>query len=125
MKNFLRADRVGGQLQRVLSDILRKEINDPRLESALITGVKLSPDLKAARIYFTVSGGKVGKEAAAAGFEQALGYLKRTLARQLGLRYMPNLIFLYDESIDYGSHIDQLLRSLKTDDESNHTPSEE
>jgi ribosome-binding factor A len=125
MKTYSRADRIGGHLQRVLSDILRKEINDPRLESVSITGVKMTPDLKLARIYFTVSGGKVGKEAAAGGFEQALGYMKRVLARQLGLRYMPNLLFLYDESIDYGSHIDHLLRSLKTDDEPDHTPSEE
>ena len=90
----------------------------------IITGVKMSSDLKSARIYFTTSGGMRNKDKALEGFQHALGYVKRILARQLGLRYMPDLKFFYDESFDYGIRIDNLLKSIQIDDEPDHTPSE-
>jgi len=115
MKPFKRADRVSGLIQRALSEILHKRIKDPRLEMTTITGVKMSSDLKLARIYFTTSGGMKSIEDALEGYKNALGYLKRILARQLGLRYMPEIQFFYDDSFDYGSHIDKVLESIKTD----------
>ena len=124
MKPFARADRVSGLIQKTLSDLLSKNIKDPRLEMTIITGVKMSPDLKSARIYFTTSGGRRSKDEALEGFQHALGYVKRILARQLGLRYMPDLKFFYDESFDYGIRIDNLLKSIQIDDEPDHTPSE-
>ncbi|MBU0986614.1 MAG: 30S ribosome-binding factor RbfA [Proteobacteria bacterium] len=124
MKPYSRSDRVGGQIQKVLSDILHKRIKDPRLEMAIITDVKLSRDLRIARIYFATSGGQKSREDAAEGFKSALGYLKRVLAQQLGLRYMPDLKFFYDKSFDYGSHIEKVLKSIKTENGSNHTPLE-
>ena len=121
MKPFKRSDRVGGLIQKTLSEILRKNIKDPRLENIMITGVKVSQDLKLARIYFTMLGGGISKEAASEGFKQARGFVKRSLARQLGLRYMPELEFFYDESFDYGDRIDKLLTSIKAENGSNHT----
>jgi len=126
MTLFSRADRVAGQIQKILSEILIKDIKDPRLDMATITGVKMSRDLKLARIYFTISGSNKSAEDASKGFKSAAGYLKRTLASQLGLRYMPDLAFFYDESFDYGARIDTLLRTLKNDDGSdNSTPEKE
>ena len=121
MKPFARSDRVGGQIQKILSEILLKKVKDPRLKNASITDVKLSRDLRIARIYFVTSGNKKNIEEALEGFKSALGYVKRTVARQLGLRYMPDLKFFYDESFDYGSHIDNVLKALKADNEPNHT----
>jgi len=115
MKPFARSDRVSGQIQKVLSEILLKKIKDPRLKNASITDVKMSRDLRIARIYFVASGNKKSMEEAAEGFKSALGYVKRTLARQLGLRYMPDLKFFYDESFDYGSQIDKVLKAVKAD----------
>ena len=114
---FSRADRVSGLIQEVLSELLKKDIHDPRLATATITAVKMSRDLKLARIYFTIYGDSEKSEAAAQGFESALGFIKRSLARRLGLRYMPNLKFFYDESFEYGSHIDQLLEKISTKNE--------
>ena len=113
MKPYSRSERVSGNIQKVLSDILHKDVKDPRLELIVITGVKMSRDLKTARIYFTTSGGAKSKEEAAEGFKSALGYVKRSLARKLGLRYMPDIKFFYDTSFDHGSNIDKILRSLK------------
>jgi ribosome-binding factor A len=121
MKPFARSDRVGGQIQKILSEILLKKVKDPRLKNASITDVKLSRDLRIARVYFVISGNKKNIEEALEGFKSALGYVKRTVARQLGLRYMPDLKFFYDESFDYGSHIDSVLKALKADNGPNHT----
>jgi len=121
MKPFVRSDRVSGQIQKVLSEILLKKIKDPRLENASITDVKMSRDLRIARIYFVASGNKKSMEEAAEGFKSALGYVKRTLARQLGLRYMPDLKFFYDDSFEYGSQIDKVLKAVKADNGPNNT----
>jgi len=121
MMPFSRADRVGGLIQKILSDILHRDIHDPRLKMTTITGVKMSRDLKLANIYFISAGGKQNSRAAAEGFNSAMGFIKRNLAGQLNLRYMPELRFFYDESFDYGSRIDELFRSITTDDGSNHS----
>lgn len=113
MKTYPRSDRIGGLIHRTLSNLLQKDIHDPRLEMATITGVRMSRDLRKARIYFAISGTASAKTDAALGFRSAMGYIKRTLAHQLELRYMPDLMFLYDESFDYGSRIDEVLESIK------------
>ncbi len=113
MKPFSRAERVGGLLHEVLSDVLKKEIKDPRLEMITITAIKMSGDLKHAKIFFTTSGNPDAKNDAIEGFNSAAGYLKKKLARQLGLRFMPALQFYYDESFDYGAHIDEVLKSIQ------------
>jgi ribosome-binding factor A len=112
---YSRADRVSGLIQEVLSNLLKKDIHDPRLRMVTITNVKMSRDLKLARIYFSIYGGENKTEAAAKGFESARGFIKRSLARRLGLRYMPDLTFFYDESFDYGTHIEELLKSITSE----------
>jgi ribosome-binding factor A len=121
MISFSRADRVGGLIQKVLSNILKKDIKDPRLKMATITGVKVSRDLKQARIYFTASGGIQKKSNAIKGFSSAHGFIKRTLAHELDLKYMPDIKFFYDESLEYGAHIDELIESTKSENGSNHS----
>ena len=118
MKPFARSERVGGQIQKILSELLQKKINDPRLDMATITGVKMSPDLKNAYIYFTTSGGEKSQKNAFDGFTSATGFLKKILAKRLGLRYMPKLKFFHDDSFDYGSRIDSLLKSISQEQES-------
>ena len=120
MTSFSRADRVSGLIQEVLSDILNKEIADPRLAMATITGVRMSTDLRIASIYFTISGGESKINAAADAFGKARGFIKKKLARQLELRYMPELRFFHDGSFDYGSNIEKLLKSVTTENGKNH-----
>jgi len=121
MSPFSRADRVGGLIQKVLSNILNKNIRDPRLKMTTITSVKVSRDLKQARIYFCTSGGIQKKGDTIEGFNSAHGFIKRTLAHELDLKYMPHLKFFYDESIEYGAHIDELIESTKSENGSNHS----
>ena len=125
MKPFSRSERVGGQIQKVLSDLLRKGINDPRLENVTITGVKLASDLKTAYVYFSTYLGEKESADTAQGFQSARGYVKRHLAGKLGLRYMPDLKFMYDTSFDYGMKIEKLLKSVTPENETDHTTAEE
>lgn len=116
MKPFARADRISMKIQSSLSDLLRKKINDPRLEMVTVTAVKLTKDLREAYIYFTISSGEKAQKEAGLGFLQASGYIRSSLAKTLGLRFMPKLKFIHDNSFDYGSHMNSLLNSLKNDD---------
>ena len=121
MKPYARSDRVAGLIQQVLAELLHKEIRDPRVTAATITGVKLTRDLRIAKVYFTVPGGdSAARQAALDGFEKAKGYVKRELAQRVDLRYMPDLKFFYDESIDHGARIEALLKAAKQKDESHH-----
>jgi ribosome-binding factor A len=122
MKSYTRGDRVAGLVQEALSDVLKKSIQDPRLKSAVITGVKMSPDLKLAKVYFTVSDRVSTREDAAEGFKKAGPFIKNRLAQQINLRYMPDLKFYYDESIDYGFHIESILKKIKNKDATDHRP---
>ncbi|MBW1695173.1 MAG: 30S ribosome-binding factor RbfA [Deltaproteobacteria bacterium] len=121
MRSYTRAVRVGILIQQVLSDVLRKNINDPRLKMTVISAVKMSADLKTAKIYYTAPGDEKSRRKAAEGFEKATGFFKRSLAREISLRYMPDLQFFLDESVDYGFHIERLLTSIKEKNGSDHT----
>ena len=120
---YARADRVAGQVQKIISDLLRRSIRDPRLASTTITSVNMTADLRIAKVYYTSEEGGDNAKAAGEGFQSAIGFLKRQMARELKLKYMPELQFYYDESIDYGQHIDQLLNKLKTDHDTDHSSS--
>jgi len=112
---FKRADRVGGEVQRELSDLLLKEIRDPRLDSVTILRVSITDDLRSARIYFSVAEGEERKLSALAGFKSASGYLRRKLSHRLELRNMPQLEFLYDESFDRATKLNKVLREIRNE----------
>jgi ribosome-binding factor A len=122
VKPFTRSDRVASQIQRVLSAILIKETGDPRIETATITRVKLSRDLRLARVYFAVHADAAGRQAAIEAFGDARAYLKRQLAPELGLRYMPELEFFYDDTFDHAARIDRILKDLHQDHAADHPP---
>lgn len=115
MKPFARADRISMKIQTTLSELMKK-INDPRLEMVTITGVKMTPDLRDAYIYFTVASGEKAQKDALHGFKNASGFIRKSLAGKLGLKYMPQLRFIHDQSFDYGSRMNSILKSLNEDE---------
>lgn len=115
MRPYARAERVAVVVQRALSDILLREVKDPRLQMVSITGVKMTKDLRHARVYFVSTGGERRPEEVAAAFRQAQGVLKRYLGQELDLRYMPEFEFFHDASYDYGSRIEKLLHDIGSD----------
>lgn len=113
MKPYPRSERVGVAIQTVLSELLSRKLQDPRIEMATISSVEVTPDLKVAYVYFTLFGSEEKVQEAIAGFASSHGYIKKNIAPKLGLRYMPQLKFVHDKSFDHGSKIDALLNSVK------------
>ena len=107
MGNFARTDRIAQQIQRETAELLRLEINDPRVRLVTITGVEVAGDYSHAKIFFTRLDGN--HEEAQRGLEHASGFLRRRLAHSLKLRVMPQLHFVYDSSVERGSRLSQLI----------------
>ncbi|MFC1855109.1 30S ribosome-binding factor RbfA [Thermodesulfobacteriota bacterium] len=112
---FKRADRVAELIRSEISSIVQREISDPLLSMATITLVKLSDDLKNARVYFVCDSKR--QKSAKKGFDRSLGFIKKQLSSRLKLRYMPRITFYYDDSFDYSSNIDKLLKEVKVEDD--------
>lgn len=113
-KAFNRTDRVAEMIQRKLAQIISQEIQDPRLTSLVtISGVKVTRDLGHAKIYFTVLTDDPTETTLI--LNTAASFLRSALARTNTLRTVPQLHFVYDESIEYGKRLSRLI------DEANHT----
>jgi ribosome-binding factor A len=111
-----RPERVAHLLQQRLAELFARGLKDPRLGLVTITGVKMSPDLREAWVYWTVHGEMEVREETAKGLSAARGYLRYELS-SLGLRVLPELHFTYDEAIDRGDRIERLLREVHEADE--------
>ena len=114
--DFKRADRVADLIKQEISDILRREVHDPRIANISVTDVKLTDDLRSARIYFVELGKDRVSEGVEKGLARAKGFLKRELGKRMQLRYIPELNFFYDPSFEYGSRIEKLLQEVRKDE---------
>jgi ribosome-binding factor A len=114
--SYKRSDRVGDLIKVELADILFRHIKDPRIGIVTITGVKMTDDLKLARIYFVEMGQDTCDPKTKDGLEQAKSFLKRELGKRLKIRHIPDLIFTPDESFAYGSRIEKLLAEIGGED---------
>ncbi len=113
-----RPQRVGQLIQEELGRLVTKGFKDPRIGFITFTGVKVSPDLREAVVYWSMFGAtEAQRKENAEGLKAATGYIKRELGATLGLQYVPNLRFVYDEAIDRGDRIDRLLREVKEEDQ--------
>jgi ribosome-binding factor A len=101
--------RVDEAVRAVLSEEIATHLKDPRVGFVTVTGVKTSPDLRHARVYVSVLGDEEVRAASLDGLRSAHGYLQRRIADQLTLKHTPNLTFEYDESVDRGMRITELL----------------
>ena len=104
--------RVDEAMRMVLSDAIATDLKDPRVGFVTVTGVKTSPDLRHARVYVSVLGDDPTRQASIDGLRSAHGYLQRRLAAELTLKHTPTLSFEYDESIDHGMRISELLDAV-------------
>ncbi len=111
--DYQRSDRVGDLLVELIAELLRKEIRDPRLGAVTITAAKVTKDLRHARIYFNLWSGRKDKKDVLAGLESATGFIRSKVGKQLNLRFVPTLEFLYDETLDEAQRIEDLLKQVK------------
>lgn len=115
-KGYERKDRVGNQLHEVIARLLLREVDDPRVQSVQITDVDVSPDLKNATVHYVMLDQREADPEVQEGLENAAGYLKREIGERLHLRYIPDLEFRYDESVERGRRMEQILSNLDTGD---------
>jgi ribosome-binding factor A len=108
-----RLSRVGETIRAEISDMILRDLKDPRIGLTTITGVAVSPDLRHAKIYFSILGSKEESAETLAGLTQASGYIRRELGRRLKLKFTPELHFLRDDSLETGARISELLRDIE------------
>jgi len=108
-----RVDKVAEEIRRETSKIVQDEIRDPRLGFTTITHVDLTPDLRFARIYFSVYGHEKQWEDTRDGLENAAGFIRRQLGERLQLRFVPEIVFKSDHSAEYSIRIEQELALVK------------
>ena len=111
-----RQGRINDEMQKELAQILR-EVKDPRVSGAFIsvTGVEATPDLKYAKVYYSVLTGD--KKEIYKGLKSSAGYIRGQLARKMNLRMTPELSFCEDNSIAYGAHISKILSGIEISEE--------
>lgn len=110
-----RPARVADSIKQAIATMLLREVKDPRIGLATITSVSVTPDLRLARVLFSCA--RAEAEKVAAGLDSSKGFIRSQLARELGLRHVPELDFRYDQSVERQLEMEQLLREIAADDE--------
>ena len=123
-KNSLKNVRINGEVQKVLAEIIRGQIKDPRIHPfTSVIAVEVSPDLKTAKAWISVLGDEQTKADTMAGLKSAYGFIRKQLAREMNLRNTPEIKFIMDDSIGYGvsmsKKIDEVTSQIKNEDGDN------
>jgi ribosome-binding factor A len=109
--------RVDEAVRAVLSDAITQDLKDPRVGFVTVTAVKTSPDLRHARVYVSVLGDDAVREESLVGLRSAHGYLQKRVAGELRLKHTPTLDFVYDDTLDRGLRIGELLHEHEAEAE--------
>ncbi len=114
----IRSNRVAEQIKKEMTDILQRELKDPRIGFVTVTGVEVTGDLQQATIFITVLGNDDQKESTLKGLSKATGFIRSEIGKRIRLRKTPDLFFKFDESIEYGNKIESLLGELNNQNRS-------
>ncbi|ADO73949.1 30S ribosome-binding factor RbfA [Stigmatella aurantiaca] len=114
MTTHSRPERVGQEIQAAIGQLLtRGELRDPRIGFITITGVKVSPDLRVAQVFYSMMGTAQERAETQKGLDAAKGFVRREVTAAVNLRVSPEVFFTFDESVGEGDKIDRLLREVK------------
>ncbi len=117
--SFKRAERVSEAIKREISLMLTQEVKDPGIHFVTVTGVEVSDDLRNAKIYVSVLGTEKDRKETMAGLDRAKGFLRGEIGHRLELRYVPEILFFLDESLDHAFKIKGILDGLKPKEKPN------
>ena len=102
-KNSVKSTRINSEVQRVLAEVIRGEIKDPRISPLTsVVAVEVAPDLKTCKAWISVLGDEQARKDTYAGLRSAEGFIKNQIARKINLRNTPEITFILDQSIEYG-----------------------
>ena len=116
-----RSDKVGEEIHKIISELLIKGLKDPRIGFVTITGVKLTTDMRQATVYFTVIGSDEEKQHTETGLNSARGFIRKEIGQALKMRFTPDIHFKYDTSVEYGYHIESILKEIGSKDDGDNT----
>lgn len=117
-KNSIKNTRINGEVQRVLAEIIRGGIKDPRISPLTsVIAVEVSPDLKTCKAWISVLGEKDAQKSTLDGLRSASGYIRNRLAKEINLRNTPEITFVIDQSIAYGVNMSHLIDEVNKDKE--------
>lgn len=108
-KGFSRRDRVSEQIRRELAEVIRSELKDPRVGMISLTEVEVSPDYAHAKVYFSSMAGSDTLDSVQAGLQQASGFLRSELGKRISIHMIPQLHFVFDDSLERGAQIAKLI----------------
>ncbi len=115
-KNSIKNTRINGEVHRELSNIIRGEIKDPRINPMTsVVAVEVAPDLKTCKAYISVLGDEESQKNTIKGLKSAEGYIRRELARSINLRNTPEITFILDQSIEYGVKMSKMIDDVTKD----------
>ncbi|BCK00102.1 30S ribosome-binding factor RbfA [Anaerocolumna chitinilytica] len=115
-KNSIKNTRINGEVQRELSMLISREIKDPRIHPMTsVVAVDVAPDLKSAKVYISVLGDEQAQKSTLVGLRSAAPYMRGQLAKTINLRNTPELIFVIDQSIEYGVNMSHLIHEVTKD----------
>lgn len=115
-KNSIKSTRINGEVQRVLAEVIRGEIKDPRISSMTsVVAVDVAPDLKTCKAYISVLGNEEARASTLQGLRSAEGFIKNRLAKTINLRNTPEITFVMDQSIEYGVNMSKLIDEVTKD----------
>ncbi len=112
-----RVERVGEAIREAIAAMLLREIKDPRVGMVTLTAVEVSDDLKRAKVYFSCLGDEAARQRSLNGLRSAAGFIKTQLTRRLKLRYAPELVFIFDPTVEGAERLAHLLRAAQPKDE--------
>lgn len=125
-KNSIKNTRINGEVHRELSRIISREIKDPRIHPMTsVVEVEVTPDLKYCKAFISVLGDEKAQEDTMAGLKSAVGFIRKELARSVNLRNTPELIFVMDQSIEYGVNMSKKISDVISEDEARASESHE
>lgn len=124
-KNSIKNIRINSEVQKELSNIIRNEVKDPRIHPMTsVVAVEVAPDLKYCKAYISVLGSEEAARETVEGLRNAVGYIRRALAKSVNLRNTPEIIFILDQSIEYGVHMTRLIDDVIGSDKEKESGSE-
>ena len=125
-KNSVKNTRINGEVQRVLAEIIRGEIKDPRISPwTSVVSVEVAPDLKSCKAWISVLGGEEVRAETLQGLKSAEGFIRRQLAKTINLRNTPEITFVMDQSIEYGVNMSRRIDEVIARDDENARDREE
>ena len=114
---YKRAERVSDQIKREVSQIIQCQVKDPHIGFITITDVEMTDDLRVAKIFYSVLGNEQNKKDTRLALQRAKNFIQMEIGKRVKIKHTPIVSFRYDKSIEYGAHIEELIKKIHQQDE--------